>query len=337
MKRIRKDERSKMMRKERITKKSLKMLVCCAFLCLLTACGSQDNSSDVKKITIAYQQGIGYAPIHIMETKKLIEENYDGKIEVEYQLLASGAAINEGIIGGKIDIGCMGAAPAISGVVAGIPYKCIANLNSQPNGLMTNKPEIKSLKDVTAEDKIALINTGSIQHIYLAMAAEKVLGDPHALDNNIQPMQHSEGMASLESGTVALHLTSSPFLGKERANANYHELEEVKEVCPVGNTFLVAMASTKLEEDPKLFEAIRKAFIQASEFINTNQEEAAGIEVEYLGLDKETVMEYLTSSDCIYDEKLQGVGTMIDFMHRAGFISSELDFADFKFDGVYGD
>ena len=103
MKRIRKDERSKMMRKERITKKdritkkSLKMLVCCAFLCLLTACGSQDNSSDVKKITIAYQQGIGYAPIHIMETKKLIEENYDGKIEVEYQLLASGAAINEGI------------------------------------------------------------------------------------------------------------------------------------------------------------------------------------------------------------------------------------------------
>ena len=55
-----------------------------------------------------------------MEAKKLIEENYDGEVEVNYQLLSSGAAINEGINGGNIDIGCMGAAPAISGVAAGI-------------------------------------------------------------------------------------------------------------------------------------------------------------------------------------------------------------------------
>lgn len=311
-----------------------------------TACSSDANggsssnngsgSGAKKHITIAYQQGIGYAPVHIMEAKKLIEANYSGEVEVTYQLLASGAAINEGIIGGNIDIGCMGAAPAISGVVAGIPYKCIANLTSQPNGLMTAREDINSLTDITSEDKIALINTGSIQHIYLAMACEKYLGDAHALDNNIQPMQHAEGMAALESDTVALHLTSFPFLGQERENEKYHELTEVVEMCPVGNTFLVAMASTKLAEDKELFEAVQKAFVQASELIVTNKDEVADIEVEYLSMDKETVMGYLNNPDVTYATELKGVGNVMDFMFRAGFITKELKFEDFKFDGVNG-
>lgn len=307
----------------------------------LGGCGktseASSKSDEKKTITIAYQQGIGYAPVHIMEAKKLIEENYDGEVEVNYQLLSSGAAINEGINGGNIDIGCMGAAPAISGVAAGIPYKCIANLTSQPNGLMTNKEEIKSLKDITENDKIALINTGSIQHIYLAMAAEKALGDAHALDNNIQPMQHAEGMAALESGTVALHLTSSPFLGIEREDERYHELTEVVDVCPVGNTFLVAMASDKLAEDTKLFDAVTSAFEQASDLIEEDKDAVADIEVEYLDMDKETVMSYLTSPDSTYDSELQGVGELIDFMYRAGFITNEISFDDFKFSSVTGD
>lgn len=310
----------------------------------ITACGTATDRSGIssesgekKHITIAYQQGIGYAPIHIMEAKKLIESNYDGEVEVTYQLLASGAAINEGIIGGNIDIGGMGAAPAISGVTAGIPYKCIANLTSQPNGLMTGREDITSLEDINPEDKIALINTGSIQHIYLAMACEKYLGDAHALDNNIQPMQHAEGMAALESGTVALHLTSFPFLGQERENANYHELPEVVEMCPTGNTFLVAMASTKLAEDMELFDAVQKSFIQASEMIETNKDEVAEIEVSYLNMDKETVMSYLNNPDVTYDSQLKGVGKTMEFMYRAGFITEEINFEDFKYDTVSGD
>ena len=62
-------------------------------------------------------------------------------------------------------------APAISGVAAGIPYKVISNLSSQSHGLMSNDKDITSLVDITSEDKIALVNTGSIQHILLSMAS----------------------------------------------------------------------------------------------------------------------------------------------------------------------
>lgn len=311
-------------------KKLVAIILCLGVLFCLAACGNSEETK-AQTLTIAYQGGIGYAPVHIMEAKKLIEKNFGEEITVNFVKLDSGAAINEGIIGGTIDIGCMGVAPAISGVAAGIPYKVISNLSSQSHGLMSNNKEITKLEDIKSEDKIALVNTGSIQHILLSMAAEKVLGDAHALDNNIQAMSHAEGMAALESGTVTLHLTSSPFIYQERANENYTELKEISEVWPSGSSFLVAMASEKLSQNEKLFTAVSAAFDEAIEFINTNKAETAEIEAEYLGLDLETVNSYLDEEDCQYFSELKGADVMADFMFSAGFITREVSMDNFKY------
>ena len=311
--------------------------ICC--LCVIAGsagCGNTKNAETDNTLTIAYQGGVGYAPVHVMEVKNLIEENYEGVITVEFVKLDSGAAINEGIIGGTIDIGCMGLAPAISGVAAGIPYQVISNLCSQSHGLMSNDSRITKLSDITSEDKIALVSTGSIQHILLSMAAEKEFGDAHALDNHIQGMSHAEGMAALESGTVKLHLTSSPFIYQERENGAYTELKEIGEVWPSGNSFLVAMASKELKKNEALFAAVSEAFSQAIDFINTNGEEAAQIEAEYLNLDIETVKSYLNEEDCQFFTELRGAQTMADFMHRAGFIEYEMTMDALKYASVAG-
>lgn len=315
--------------------KNVVILLCICFMFVLGACG-QKEAEGTKKVTIAYQGGIGYAPVHIMEVKGLIQANYEGEIAVEFVKLDAGAAINEGIIGGTVDVGCMGIAPAVSGVAAGIPYKAISNLCSQSHGLMSNDANITSLADISKEDKIALVSTGSIQHILLAMAAETHLGDAHALDNNIQSMSHAEGMAALESGTVKLHLTSSPFIYQERESGKYTELPEISDVWPSGNSFLVAMASEEVAADPKLYSAINQAFEDAIDFINNNKEEAAKIEMDYLGLDEETVMSYLNESDCQYFAELRGAESMAQFMFRAGFIQKEITMDEFKYENVAG-
>lgn len=312
----------------------LSMIFVFSFLCFAPF---EAEAASGKTLTIAYQGGIGYAPIHVMEVQQLINKYYNGDVTVNFVKLDSGAAINEGIIGGTIDIGCMGVAPAITGVSRGIPYKVISNLCSQSHGLMSNDPKIQSLADITIEDKIALVSTGSIQHILLSMAAEKVLGDPNALDNNIQNMSHAEGMAALESGTVKLHLTSSPFIYQERENEKYNELVELNQVWPSGNSFLVAMASTKLAEDADLFAAITKAFDEAITFINENPDEIAEIETEYLGLDLDTVKGYLAQPDSQFFPETRGAGVMADFMLRAGFIDDGITMEQFLFDGVNGD
>ena len=311
--------------------KHLKTCIIAGILCLsLLAVSGTALAGET--INIAYQGGIGYAPVHVMEVQGLIEKYYDGEITVTYQKLDSGPAINEGIIGGSIQIGCMGVAPAISGVAAGIPYRVISNLCAQSHGLMSNDPDIQSLKDIKDTDTIALVNFGSIQHILLAMTAEQVLGDAHALDNNIQKMSHAEGMAALESGTVKLHLTSSPFIYQERENPKYNELKELSEVWPSGNSFLVAMASNELQENEALFQAVSQAFEEAIAFINEDREGIIAIEAEYLALDPEQVRSYLEQPDCQFFTDLRGVQDMADFMYRADFIEREVTVDDLLFE-----
>ncbi len=298
---------------------------------------SKETAQEKASLTIAYQGGIGYAPIHIIEAQELIQKNYGSDVEVEFLKLDSGADINTGIIGGTIDIGCMGVAPAISAVANGVPAKIMSNLCSQSHGLMTSDKSIKTLKDI-GNEQIALVNIGSIQHILLAMACEKELGDAHALDNNIVKMAHAEGFAALESGTYKLHLTSAPFINRERENNKYTEIPAVNKIWPDGNSFLVAIGSTKLQsENEELYNAVVASLNEAIEYINTDKQGAAEIISTYLGQDVKTTLSDLNDPTSSFFPELKGATQMADFMYRAKFIETEVKFEDLKFANVSGD
>ncbi len=319
-------------------KKIICLLLAVIMIFAFAACSGK--TEEKATITIAYQGGIGYAPIHILESKGFISEKYKaltGKdVEVKFIKLDSGADINTGIIGGTIDIGCMGIAPAVSAVSSGIPAKIITGLCSQTHGLMTNDKNIKTLADV-GDNQIALVNTGSIQHILLAMACEKELGDAHALDDNIAKMSHAEGYAALEGGSVKLHLTSSPFINRERQSGKYTEIKAVNQIWPDGNTFLVALCSTKLQsENPDLFNAVSESFRDAISFINENEDEAAEIISKYLEQDKATTLSDLQDPTCMFFGELKAVTQMADFMYRAKFIDKKVTFDDLVFSNVKG-
>ena len=189
-------------RKEKTMKKRVRkitaMILAVSMVLGVSGCGksqkSTQDSGDTAKVKIAYQYGLAYAPLTIMQEQGLIEKNYDGDIEVEWVSLNSGSAINEGMASGDIDVACMGIAPFISGVTAGIPYKMYGTIAAQPHELLTNDDSIHSLKDITDDKKISVVNIGSIQHILLAMLAKEELGDAHALDNNLVAMSHPDGM-----------------------------------------------------------------------------------------------------------------------------------------------
>lgn len=321
-------------------KKITAILVSVCMMFCLASCGKK-TEEEKDTLTIAYQGGIGYAPVHVLEAKDLIETKYKeatGKeVEVEFQKLDSGADINTGIIGDTIDIGCMGIAPAISAVSNGIPAKVLTGLCSQSHGLMTSDAKIKTLSDI-GNEQIALVNIGSIQHILLAMACEKELGDAHALDNNIVKMAHAEGFAALEAGTYKLHLTSSPYINRERENEAYSEIKAVNEIWPDGNTFLVALATTKLQsENEELFNAVTEAFEEAITFINENQQETAEIVADKLDQDVETTLADLQDETSMFFGELKGATQMAEFMYRAEFMESEVTFEKLTFPNVKGD
>lgn len=306
----------------KLVKKKMTIVMVGVLLAMaLCACGGGSKEEETAKITVAYQYGLAYAPLTIMQEQGLIEKNYDGDIEVEWVNLNSGAAINEGFASGDIDVAEMGVAPFITGYTAGIPYKMYGTISAQPHKLMTNKEEIQTIADIQPENKIALVNIGSIQHIMLGMLCQEELGDAHALDDNIVAMAHPDGMAALLAGSVDCQLTTAPYIYEEEDTEGIHEVEGLEKVWPEGNTFNIGLISNECyENQPEVYEAIVAATQEAIEYINNNQAEAAEVLAEKQDVATEDMMEWLQKPGCAFDMKLDGVMNTANFMAENGFI-----------------
>lgn len=314
---------------------ALSLVLVCGLTVGLTGCGEQEEA----EITIVEQYGMAYAPLKVMQEQKLIEKYYEN-VTVNWSTLNSGAAITESFASGDVQVGAMGVGPAITGALTeGVGFKICGNMSAQPHKIMTNDSSIKSLKDF-GNKKIALVNTGSFQHIVLAMKAKQELGDAHALDENITPMAHPDGMAALLSDSVPLQLTTSPYTFKEEAEGGISEVGTLTDVWPEGNSFIVLCAAQSLHDDnPELYEAICSALQDAITWINENPQEAAELLCEDEDVDADTMLSWLEDSACVYDTELKGVMDFADFMAKEGFL--EVDGAesisDLAYDNVKGE
>ena len=85
-------------RKEKTMKKRVRkitaMILAVSMVLGVSGCGksqkSTQDSGDTAKVKIAYQYGLAYAPLTIMQEQGLIEKNYDGDIEVKWVSLMKG-------------------------------------------------------------------------------------------------------------------------------------------------------------------------------------------------------------------------------------------------------
>ena len=324
------------------------ILFCLLLVLLTVACGTANNATseavpnDVVKLSIAYQYGLAYAPIVFCQEKQLIESKYKEKtgkeVEVVWNQMSSGADINTGVTSGDIDVGFMGIAPAITGISKNVGYKIFTNLSGQEHGLMTNDESINSLGDIVgSSSQIALVNIGSIQHIILAKALSDNGYDAHALDSNIVAMKHPDGMTALETGSVSCHLTSSPYIFKERDNASLHELSEVNNAWSNDKSFIIGVAATSLyDNNRELYDALCEAVAEAIDTINSDIEGAATITLEYDGNELDDEIRYLKAGN--YSTSTSGVYELATFMYENGFVDKKFnDYSELVFDNVNGD
>lgn len=310
---------------------------------MLSGCSSNKDetstTAQTKKIAIAYQYGLAYAPVAIVKETNLFVDNYKkltgNDLEVEWVQMSSGADINNGIATGEIAAGFMGVAPAITGISKGF-YKIFTNISGQEHGMMTNDESIVSLADlVGSETQIALVNVGSIQHIILAKALSENGFDAHALDSNIVAMKHPDGMTALESGSVSCHLTSSPYIFFEKDNESLYELTEINKAWGMDKSFIVGVASVELSEDENLYKALCDSLSEAIDMINNDIENAAKLTYEFDKNTLETEIDYLQRG--IYSTETNGLLELLTFMKNNGFCETEISsYNELVYDNVKG-
>jgi NitT/TauT family transport system substrate-binding protein len=271
------------------------------------------------EIKIAGQFGLVYAPLMIADKLHLFEKNGLKPIWKEY---GSGAAVREALISGEADVGFMGIPPFLIGWEKGCPWKVSMGFVVVPVGLVTNNPLIKSIKDFKPDDKIAVPSPGSVQHILLAMAAEKELGSPNALDTNIMAMPHPDAMAALISKKgLAAHFTTPPYLFEELNQPGFHLVTSDKNVFGRPFSFNVGVASKKFhDEKPLQYLAFVKTINYSFSWLNSNMSAAASLLAPEFKLTPQKTLQYLKWPGMDYTTKPYGLIEFATFMKRAGFL-----------------
>lgn len=291
------------------------------------------------KIRIVEQFGTVFLPLDVIHDQKLVEKY--GKelgidIETQWLQLSGGAAVNDALLSGNVDIAGAGIGPFLTvwDRTLGTPsaVKIVGALGAQPNLLLTNKASIKTLKDFTKSDKIALPAVGiSVQSRILQIAAEQQFGPGHArdLDDITVTLPHPEAAAGLISGATEItgHVSNSPFQELELKDPRIHEVFSSYDVLGGKVTPSVLYALVKFrEENPKTFQAFFDALKEATAWIATHPKEAAEtfVRVEKSKLDPAFVESTLEEPQVQFTIAPLSSKKFADFLYRTGAIKHQV-------------
>ncbi len=284
----------------------------------VSSCGN-DNQT----IAIAEQFGLAYAPVSAARLKGWFEEEVPGT-EFKWQTAGNAAAVREAILAGKLDGGLMGIPPYLIGKDRGM--KWTAAVAEAELGLVSVHSGLKSIADIPDDIRIALPQPGSIQHILLAMAAEREIGNAGAFDNRLITLSHPDGMTAMISGTeVEIHFTSPPYLQKELELPGARLLLDGEEAFGGEYTFIIAVFSDDfIESHPREMEGIRRAIERGAEWINENPDEAAEFLAPFYHMEETELHNILSSGALSYGGKIQGMNTFRDFMKSRDYLNTDL-------------
>jgi NitT/TauT family transport system substrate-binding protein len=293
----------------------------------LTLMGCQaknEKNTSQNNISIAEQFGLAYAPLQIMKENKILEKNYPGVI-IHWNQLGNTSTIREAMLSNEVEVGFMAIPPFLIGLDKGMDWKIASGLSESPVNLVTNKESIKSIKDFSEKDRIALPQPGSIQHMLLAMQCEKEFGDAKKLDNLIVTLAHPDGMNALLSGKdVTAHFTTPPYLFKELEQKNVHQILDGKDAMGSDFTFVVGVTTKKFHDmKPELYKAFVISLKESIDFMKNNPNKSSEILAPVYKLSKEEVLKYISHEDMVYNNEVKGINGFSKFMKKNDYISKE--------------
>jgi NitT/TauT family transport system substrate-binding protein len=303
-----------------------------AALCVVAAFGLPvAASAEVKEVQIARGFAIPHLPIMIMEHDKLLEKHALavglGEIRVTYSTIGGGSVMNDSLISGALSFGVGGPPPMLTlwdKTRSGIRVKGVCAEATMPLLLNTRNPNLKTVKDLTERDKIAVGAVKvSIQARLLQMAAAKAFGDAEfaRFDALTVGMNSPDASAALRSGAGEINTNFSlpPFQYAELKVPGIHTLASSNDIMGGPHTFtMVHATSTFHDANPKTFQAFLAAIKEAIAIINRDKNGVARIYLEMTN-SKEAVADIVAIlDDPLVQFTMTPVGTMkfADFMYR---------------------
>lgn len=286
------------------------------------------------KISIAQQFGIGYLILDVVRDQQLIEKHGKAQgleIKVDWNSISGATAMNEALLTGALDVVSAGVPPMLTvwdRTRGKQNVKAIASLGSMPNYLLTNNPNIKTLKDFSDKDRIAVPAAGvGFQSRTLQIETAREFGNDQykKFDDISVSLPHPDATAALIAGgsEINSHFSSPPFQYQALQNPNVHKVLSSYDVLGGQATFNVLYTTEKFhDENPRTYKAFYDALAEAEKIIKADKPAAAQaytrVEqsklplalVEQIVSDPEIDFTVVPQRTFIYAEKLQELGVL---------------------------
>ncbi|HEV7601336.1 MAG TPA: ABC transporter substrate-binding protein, partial [Bradyrhizobium sp.] len=244
------------------------------------------------------------------------------------------AAMNEALLSGSTDIVAGGVPGLITlwdkTIGTSFEVKGICALSSQPFLLNTSNPAIKSIKDFSDRDRIALPSIKvSVQAVVLQMAVAAAFGEENyaKLDSLTVSMSPPDSTIALltGSGNISTVFSVPPFQFQQLAQANIHTVLSSFEVLGP-HTFTVAWTSARFRKDnPELYAAFLDAMKEATALVSANPKQTAQTWIDDTNskLAVEMVTKVLTGPNVEWTMTPAATMKFAKFMRRVGTIKHE--------------
>ena len=254
--------------------------------------------AETTTVRIGIQPGMTYLALTVMQKERMLERrahDAGNDVTVSWIVSANGTVLNDGVLSGNIDIAGTGIPAFVTLWTKGrgtVDIKGIAAYGSLPVILVSRNPAVRSIRDFTSADRIAVpAPKASIQAILLAMMAEKTWGAGQSgrLDPLMIGLSHPDAMIAVLSGQseVNAHFTSPPYYQQELKAPGAHVVLTKEDVFPGPLTHGMLWTTAKFRNDnPRTMRAFRAALDDAMAFIHTEPRRAAE---DYLSLAREKV------------------------------------------------
>jgi NitT/TauT family transport system substrate-binding protein len=309
--------------------------------------------AEVSEVRLSKQYGLPYLPFMVMEQFSFLEKQAEKQglaLKVSWTTLSNASAMMEAILSGQMDFIAPGV-PTLATMwdkTVGTPneIRAVAAVQSMPYVLVTRSAHIKSIRDFTAQDRIALPAVKLTGHaIALQMAAAREFGREQydKLDPITVSLSHPDATAALLAGKseINAHFASSPFYYIELASPGIHKVLHSYDVAGGRHTNGVLMTTKKFyEANPKVSAAVVAALEESNAFIKANPRKAAEI---YLAMTKEKrstldeIEKMVTDPDVDYTTTPINVMKFIEFMNLAGTVKKKpASWKDLFFPAAHG-
>ena len=300
--------------------------VTCLLLVLALSLSSCRSNIDEKVIRLMVSNAMGSGGLFYVVEDLALLDKYAENAKLELSVAALGPGMNEGILAGRLDGASMNIINFLIGIDVGVPYKIATSVSYGSNVFVTNNPNIKSIGDITENDRIAIPDMTRTGGVLLRLAAEQYFGSYDALDELIVIMGHDDAVSAIISNSGGISVT--PVSAEGRIT-----LEKVDGYNPIlidrdlfeGELIqgYFVFSEGFYNNNTELAQALLSALGEACTMIQNRDEEAINILARRYEMNKDDVINLLDNGDYLFVvDNYDSIETFGDILLKSGIISS---------------